>query len=78
MSRWTATWLGHTAGPYAELDWLFPTITSAQLEMVTEFLREVDTILLGRTTYLEQGASWPNQTGELADPLDTHSKVVFA
>ena len=58
---------GYVAGANGELDWLFPNVTPAQLQMVTEFLREVDTILIGHVTYLEQAAYWPTQTGELAD-----------
>lgn len=69
---------GYVAGPNGELDWLFPNVTPAQQASVTEFLREMDTILIGHTTYLEQAAFWPTQTGEMATLMNSHAKVVFS
>jgi dihydrofolate reductase len=39
---------------------------------------EVDTILIGHTTYLEQVAAWPTQTSELVTLLNSHAKIVFS
>jgi dihydrofolate reductase len=50
----------------------------AQGERVVSFLHEVDTILIGHNTYLQQAAAWPKQTGEMADLLNSHAKIVFA
>jgi dihydrofolate reductase len=47
-------------------------------EWVTELLRGVDTALLGYTTYLQQAAAWPTQTGEMATLLNSHAKIVFS
>jgi dihydrofolate reductase len=69
---------GFVAGPHGELDWIFRTMDPAQMQWVTEFLREVDTILIGHVTYLEQAATWPRQTSELADLLNAHAKIVFS
>jgi dihydrofolate reductase len=69
---------GFVAGPHGELDWIFRTMDPAQMESVTEFLHGVDTVLIGHVTYLEQAATWPNQSGELADLLNSHAKVVFS
>ncbi|HEY4382883.1 MAG TPA: dihydrofolate reductase family protein, partial [Ktedonobacteraceae bacterium] len=69
---------GYVAGPNGELDWAFRTMSPAQLEMVTEFLREVDTILIGHTSYLEQAAAWSSRTGEMATLLNSHTKIVFS
>jgi dihydrofolate reductase len=69
---------GYVARPNGELDWLFSTMTPAQQAWTTAFLREVDTILIGHTTYLEQAAFWPTQTGEMADLMNSHTKIVFS
>jgi dihydrofolate reductase len=34
--------------------------------------------LIGHTTYLEQAAFWPTQTGEMADLMNSHTKIVFS
>lgn len=69
---------GYVAGPNGELDWAFRNMSPDMGEYVTELLRTVDTILLGHTTYLQQAAAWPKQTGEMADLLNSHAKVVFS
>jgi dihydrofolate reductase len=69
---------GLVAGPNGELDWVFRTMSPDMGEWVTEFLRTVDTILLGHTTYLQQAATWPSQTGEMANLLNSHTKIVFS
>ena len=69
---------GYVAGPNGELDWIFRSMDPALGESVISFLREVDTILIGHTTYLQQAAAWPKQSGEMADLLNSHAKVVFS
>jgi dihydrofolate reductase len=69
---------GYVAGPNGELDFLYHTMTPAQLEMETKSLREVDTILLGRINYQGMAAYWPTQTSELADLLNSREKIVFS
>jgi dihydrofolate reductase len=53
-------------------------MTPAQFEMVTESLRETDTIVLGRNNYLEQASYWPTQTTEMAALLNSHVKIVVS
>src|SRR5260370_35549121 len=69
---------GYVARPNGALDWLYPNLTPAQEEWTTTFLREVDTILIGHTTYLEQAAYWPTQTGEMAALMNSHTKIAFS
>ena len=69
---------GYVARPNGTLDWFFRTITPAQQAWTTAFLCEVDTILIGHTTYLEQAAFWPTQTGEMATLMNNHAKIVFS
>lgn len=69
---------GYVARPNGALDWFLNAITSAQQAWTTAFLREVDTVLIGHTTYLEQAAFWPTQTGEMANLMNSHAKIVFS
>jgi len=69
---------GYVSGPDGELDWMFKTSSRDSLEHATAFLHGVDTILLGRNAYLEQAAHWPAQSSEMADLLNSHTKVVFS
>ncbi|HEX4713929.1 MAG TPA: dihydrofolate reductase family protein [Ktedonobacteraceae bacterium] len=69
---------GYVARPNGALNWLYPNLTPAQEKWTTAFLREIDTILIGHTTYLEQAAFWPTQTGEMADLMNSHTKIVFS
>ncbi len=70
---------GFACGPHGELDWMFriPTTPDQELALL-EFERAVDTTLLGRVAYLQQASYWPGQTGELADLVNSHAKVVFS
>lgn len=69
---------GYVGGPDGELDWLWPTLDPAQGDSVTAFLRTVDTVLIGHNTYPGQAAQWPQQSGEMADLLNAHAKIVFS
>lgn len=69
---------GYRARPNGTLDWFLSAIPSAQQAWTTAFLREVDTVLIGYTTYLEQAAFWPTQTGGMANVMKSHAKVVFS
>jgi dihydrofolate reductase len=69
---------GYVARSNGTLDWFFRTMNAAQQAWTTAFLREVDTILIGHATYLEQAAFWPSQTGEMATLMNSHAKIVFS
>lgn len=69
---------GYVSRPNGTLDWFFRTLTPAQEEWTRAFLRETDTILIGHTTYLEQAAFWPTQTGKMADLMNSQTKLVFS
>lgn len=65
----------YIADPAGGLDWM--TGTPDLLEYATETMRTIDTMLMGRRTYLEQAAAWPHRQGDLADAVNAHDKVVF-
>ena len=69
---------GYVAGPAGELDWIFQSMDPELTAWVTGFLRGVDTVIIGSRTYLEQAAMWPTQSGEMADLLNSHQKIVFS
>jgi dihydrofolate reductase len=75
-----ATLDGFVTGPTGDennLGWLFPGVNEAQ-EDLEDFLRSVDTVLLGRVTYEGFAAFWPTQSGEFADWMNGTPKIVFS
>lgn len=66
---------GFIARPGGELDWMH--IGSDVIAHAVEMMRSTDTMLMGRETYLAQAAHWPHRTGDLADAVNAHDKVVF-
>jgi len=71
---------GFVTGPTGDennLDWLFPGVNEVQAD-VEDFLRSVDTMLLGRVTYEGFVAFWPAQDGEFADWMNETPKIVFS
>lgn len=66
---------GFIARTGGELDWM--RIGSDVVAHAVETMRSIDTMLMGRHTYIEQAAYWPRQSGDLADAVNAHDKVVF-
>ncbi|MCG5219167.1 dihydrofolate reductase family protein [Streptosporangium soli] len=56
--------------------WHFPYLNEEMGAAVGQMYAEADTLLLGRTTYETFAASWPHQTGELADAINGIRKLV--
>jgi dihydrofolate reductase len=71
---------GFATGPRGDennMDWLFPGVNEAQGDL-EDFLRSVDTMLLGRVTYEGFAAYWPGQSGEFADWMNETDMIVFS
>jgi dihydrofolate reductase len=70
---------GFFEGPKSwEIDW-HENVWGEELEQLsTEQLRSADMLLLGRVTYQGMASYWPSATGEVADIMNTISKVVFS
>lgn len=66
---------GFIARAGGELDWM--QVGSDVVEHAVETMRSIDTMFLGRDTYIVQAAHWPHQSGELAGAVNAHEKVVF-
>lgn len=78
---------GYMAGPYSELDWHFGYWTPEMAEALCEQLSRVDTILLGRVTYIAMARYWPFKAADpafpredaaFADMMNTYPKIVFS
>lgn len=66
---------GFIARPGGELDWM--RIGPDVVAHAVETMRSIDTMLMGRDTYIVQAAHWPDRTGDLADAVNAHEKVAF-
>lgn len=62
----------------APQNWHFPYFNDEMTEVVAAQMAEAETMLLGRRTYEEFAASWPNRGSdiELADVINTAPKLV--
>lgn len=72
---------GYFAAADGSIDW--QSLDADFNAYSVELLDEVDTILLGRTTYDELGAFWPTSLGEQYDPeiarrMNARAKVVIS
>ncbi len=56
--------------------WHFPYADEEMGAIVGGLMAGSDTLLLGRVTYEEFAATWPRQTGDMADALNAMPKLV--
>jgi dihydrofolate reductase len=69
---------GFTAtGPDDSMDWAFPGVDESQQDL-EDFLRSVDTSLMGRVTAEGLAGYWPDQTGEFAEWFNKIPKIAFS
>jgi dihydrofolate reductase len=69
---------GYVAGPGGEGDWgLTPEQPDVRAWKVAS-LRRVGTHIMGRVTYEQMAAHWPNASGDYADFMNKLPKVVFS
>src|SRR5687767_2124552 len=68
---------GFVSGPNGELDWSTPNAYES-LPDVQEFLKSVDTMILGRVTYEGLMPYWTAETGEFADWMNITPKFVIS
>ena len=60
----------------APQEWHFPYMDDQMMRTISESMAAADTILLGRATFEEWAAHWPNQDGPMADYINATSKFV--
>jgi dihydrofolate reductase len=59
-------------------DWIGPWFGQELGQAVASMIAAQDTMLLGRVTYDEFAAHWPQQTGEMADTMNGTAKYVVS
>lgn len=78
---------GFMAGPNGNLDWHMPYWDEEMSRVTSAQLRDADTILLGRVTYIAMARYWPAQQVSayaaredigFADMMNSYEKVVFS
>ncbi|HLT96720.1 MAG TPA: dihydrofolate reductase family protein, partial [Acidimicrobiia bacterium] len=69
---------GYAARPDGSLDWVFSHFRPDLLEAVIANLSRLDTVVIGRRNYQEQASHWPNESGPIADIMNSVEKVVFS
>jgi len=69
---------GFVARADHDLSWIFPSLRDDTMRWSTDFLRTVDTHLIGRVNYLEQAAHWPSSTEDIAPLINDAAKIVFS
>jgi dihydrofolate reductase len=68
---------GFFEGPNREMDWI--TLDEEFFAYAKDMLRSTDTLLFGRTTYLQMAGYWPSAAkDEIADHMNNLAKVVFS
>jgi dihydrofolate reductase len=69
---------GYVAGAGGEGDWGIPAEHPDVRDWKLASLGRVGTHIMGRVTYGEMAAHWPNATGDYADVMNKLPKVVFS
>jgi dihydrofolate reductase len=69
---------GYVAGAGGEGDWGLPPEHPDVRAWKVASLHQVGTHIMGRVTYEQMAAYWPNSTGDYADFMNSLPKVVFS
>jgi dihydrofolate reductase len=69
---------GYVAGPDGDGDWGLPPEHPDVRAWKVASLRQAGTHIMGRVTYEQMAAYWPNATGEYAAFMNNLPKVVFS
>jgi dihydrofolate reductase len=69
---------GYVAGAGGEGDWGLPAEHPDVHAWKVSSLRQVGTHIMGRVTYEQMAAHWPNSAGDYADFMNSLPKVVFS
>ena len=69
---------GYVAGPGGEGDWRLPPEHPDVRAWKVASLRQAGTHIMGRVTYEQMAAHWPNAAGDYAEFMNQLPKVVFS
>jgi len=71
---------GYVAKPDGDVNWAGDNLSDELMSWVRETMTTMDTMLLGRVSFLEQASFWPTEAAASSDMtplLNTAEKVVF-
>jgi dihydrofolate reductase len=69
---------GFVGGPNREIDWIFKTMSEDAAAWTTERIGQAGAHLMGRKTFNDMVAYWPNSSEVFAAPMNEIPKVVFS
>jgi dihydrofolate reductase len=67
---------GFFAGPDGEIDW--HRVDDEYRDYAKDFLNSLDALLFGRVTYQLMASYWPTASNDIADKMNTLTKIVFS
>jgi dihydrofolate reductase len=69
---------GFVAGPNGELDWIFKSRSDDGAAWTVDKIRQAGAHLMGRKTFHDMAAYWPNSSEVFAVPMNEIPKIVFS
>jgi dihydrofolate reductase len=69
---------GFVAGPNGEMDWVFKTGSEDGKAWTVDRIRQAGAHLMGRKTFTDMAAYWPNSSEAFAAPMNEIPKIVFS
>jgi dihydrofolate reductase len=69
---------GFVAGPKGEMDWVFRTGSEDGKAWTVDKIGQAGAHLMGRKTFTDMAAYWPNSTEGFAAPMNEIPKIVFS
>lgn len=69
---------GFVCGPNGELDWIFKTMSEDGAAWTVEKVWQAGAHVMGRKTFHDMAAYWPNSSEVFAAPMNEIPKIVFS
>jgi dihydrofolate reductase len=69
---------GFVGGPNGEIDWIFKTMSEDAAAWTVERIWRAGAHLMGRRTFNDMAAYWPNSSEDFAAPMNEIPKIVFS
>jgi dihydrofolate reductase len=69
---------GFVGGPNGEIDWIFKTSSEDGKAWTVDTIRQAGAHLMGRKTFTDMAAYWPNSSEVFAAPMNQIPKIVFS
>ena len=69
---------GFVGGPNGEIDWIFKTMSEDAKAWTVDRISQAGAHLMGRKTFNDMAAYWPNSSEVFAAPMNEIPKIVFS